>query len=343
MKAMSAQSSVVANRSVMPAQPGDDLGEVVDAAAAAQLPGVVHGGFEAQDVLALGVGLALEQPEADPEPGQAVLGVLDHDLLRGRAGRPVVMRPVLQAEQGPQGRDVQPGPGPVDNPVKQVFHLSAGAEQQVAAVLGLVDGVAVAEPAHALLGQVQAEAQARRIDPPVADLAQAPYSRRLRQGICDPGQALRIRDVSKAVALLNKPDPCRPGLRCDVLVPVEDHLRGERRVPGHLDRHMAPLGVHDVEAVVVDVGGLLRDVADHAGGFRAADLPHTRRRLGSQHQEHPRTGRRVSGQMLLGDLVLALPGPAVDHRDAIGLAPRLDAAGEPARHPHQVRIVQVVV
>ena len=47
--------------------------------------------------------------------------------------------------------------------------------------------------------------------------------------------------------------------------------------------------------------------------------------------------------MLLGDLVLALPGPAVDHRDAIGLAPRLDAAGEPARHPHQVRIVQVVV
>src|SRR5260370_35115592 len=88
MKAMSAQSSV------------DDLGEVVDAAAAAQLPGVVHGGLEAQDVLALGVGLALEQPEADAEPGQAVLGVLDHDLLRGRAGRPVVMRPVVQAEQG---------------------------------------------------------------------------------------------------------------------------------------------------------------------------------------------------------------------------------------------------
>jgi hypothetical protein len=86
----------------------------------------VHGGLEAQDVLALGVGLALEQPGADPEPGQAVLGVPGHDLLRGRASRPVVMRPVLAAEQGPQGRDVQPGPGPVDNPVKQVLHLSAG-------------------------------------------------------------------------------------------------------------------------------------------------------------------------------------------------------------------------
>src|SRR6266568_837511 len=110
---------------------GDDLGEVADAAAAAQFPGVADGGFEAQDVFALGAGLALEQPEADPEPGQAVLGVLDHDLLRGRAGRPVAVRPVLQAEQGPQGGDVQPGPGPVEDPVKQVFHLSAGPDSRL--------------------------------------------------------------------------------------------------------------------------------------------------------------------------------------------------------------------
>jgi len=34
---------------------GDDLGEVLQAAAAAQFPGVVHGGLQAQDVLALGV------------------------------------------------------------------------------------------------------------------------------------------------------------------------------------------------------------------------------------------------------------------------------------------------
>src|SRR5260221_4357355 len=64
MKAMSAQSRV------------DDLGEVVDAAAAAQFPGVVHGGLESPVVLALAVGLALEQPEAHPAPGQAGLGVL---------------------------------------------------------------------------------------------------------------------------------------------------------------------------------------------------------------------------------------------------------------------------
>src|SRR5262249_60053117 len=105
---------------------------------------------------------------------------------------------------------------------------------------GLVDGVAVAEPAQALLGQVQAEAQARGVDPPVADLAQAPYSRGLRQGICDLGQALRIRDLSKAVALLDEPDPSRRGRSRDVLVAVEDDLGRERRGARRQCRHLCP-------------------------------------------------------------------------------------------------------
>ena len=44
-------------------QPGDDLGEVVQAAAAAQLFGVVHDGLEAQHVLAFGVGLQRQSPK----------------------------------------------------------------------------------------------------------------------------------------------------------------------------------------------------------------------------------------------------------------------------------------
>ena len=48
-------------------------------------------------------------------------------------------------------------------------------------------------------------------------------------------------------------------------------------------------------------------------------------------------------QVLLGDQVLALPGLAVDHRDAVRVRPGLDPAGEPARHPHQVRVVQLLV
>src|ERR1019366_10748154 len=99
---------------------------------------------------------------------------------------------------------------------------------------------------------VQAEAQAGSVDPPVADLAQPPYSRVPRQGICDPGQALRIRDASKTVALLGEPDPRRPGRGRDVLVAVEDALRGKQRGPGKLDRHMAPPRGHDAGRGVVD-------------------------------------------------------------------------------------------
>jgi hypothetical protein len=42
----------------------------------------VHGGLETQHVLALGVGLDLEPPEGDPEPGEPIPWLLDHGLLR---------------------------------------------------------------------------------------------------------------------------------------------------------------------------------------------------------------------------------------------------------------------
>jgi hypothetical protein len=61
-------------------------------------------------------------------------------------------------------------------------------KEQVPAVLGLIHRVAVTESAALLVTEVQAEAQAGRIDPPVADPAQAPYSRLLRPGICDPAR-----------------------------------------------------------------------------------------------------------------------------------------------------------
>ena len=109
---------------------------------------------------------------------------------------------LLRAEQGPQGGHVQPGAGPIDDAVEHLLHLSAHFEYQVAAVLDLVDGVVVAEPAADLLVEVQPEAQAGGVDPPVADLAQAPYRRGLRQGVCDLSQACGVGDRGEAVALL---------------------------------------------------------------------------------------------------------------------------------------------
>ena len=51
----------------------------------------------------------------------------------------------------------------------------------------------------------------------------------------------------------------------------------------------------------------------------------------------------MGGQVRLGDAVLALPGLAEDNRHRVGRAPRLDPPGEPARHPHQVGVVQLGV
>ena len=83
-------------------------------------------------------------------------------------------------------------------------------------LLGLVDRVAVAEPAALLLGEVEPEAQARGVDPPIPHLGQAPYRRGPRQGVCDLGQASGVGDAGEAVALLDVADAGRPGRGGDV-------------------------------------------------------------------------------------------------------------------------------
>src|SRR6266702_2820233 len=184
-----------------------------------------------------------------PASRVTISGKRGRDLPRRQLWRAVPAGAFPGAEHGAQGRHVQPGASAVEQGIEDPVHLAAVAEQQVAAVFGLVDRVIVAEPADALLGQVQAEAQAGGVDPPVADLAQPPYYPGPGYGLCDLSQALRIRSTSKTVALLGEPDPGGAGGDGDVLVAVEDHLGGERRMPGHLDRHVSPLRVHDVERV----------------------------------------------------------------------------------------------
>ena len=162
------------------------------------------------------------------------------------------------------------------------------------------------------------------------------------QGVCDLSQPFGVADLCEAVALLRVADPRRVRCGRDVLVAVEHHLRTERRVAADLDRHMPPGRVDDVKRVVVDeLSGLLQ-VVDHA--LRVpVDLPHQRRRPSHQDQEHAHAHLRVLGQILLGDPMLALPGLAIDHRDAMRLSGRAESAGEPAREPHRVRVVQLLI
>ena len=93
-------------------------------------------------------------------------------------------------------------------------------DDQVAAVLELIDGEPVAESAAPLLVEIQPEAQARGVDPAPADLAQSPYSRILRQGICDPGQARRVGDRGEAVADLAECYPAASAWRATYSWPL---------------------------------------------------------------------------------------------------------------------------
>ena len=122
---------------------------------------------------------------------------------------------------------------------------------------------------------------------------------------------------------------------------VEDHLGAERRVAADLDRHVPPRRVADVKRVVVDELPSLLEVADHSRRG-PADLPHRRRRPAHEDQEHAGS-RLVLGQVLLGDLMLALTGLAIDHGNAVCLRGGPQAAGEPAREPHQVRVIQPLI
>jgi hypothetical protein len=168
---------------------------------------------------------------------------LDHDCLARRevaAGRAV--RAMPDAEERAQRGHVEPAAGAVDDAVEGTLHHGTGAKEQVAAAFDLVDRVAVDEAAAFLIAQVQREAEARAVDPAVDDLAEAPYRRGLRQGVCDLGQACGCVHPREAVSLLREADAGRLCLAGDVLMPVEDHLGAERRMAAHLDREVPQVG-----------------------------------------------------------------------------------------------------
>jgi hypothetical protein len=62
------------------------------------------------------------------------------------------------------------------------------------------------------------------------------------------------------------------------------------------------------------------------------ELAASGRRPGHEDQEHARA-RRVLGQVVLGDLMLALTGLTVDHRNAVRLRGRTVPPGEATGDP----------
>src|ERR1700694_3399576 len=110
------------------------------------------------------------------------------------------------------------------------------------------------KPALLLLVQVERETQAGGINPTLAGLTQPPYSPLLGQGVCDLCQASGVRDMSKTVSFLCKADAGLARLASHVLMTIQHHLGGERRMAADLDGDVAPVGIEDMERVMIDVG-----------------------------------------------------------------------------------------
>ncbi len=305
---------------------------------AVQLAGVMGDGLEAQHALALRIGLEGQLAEVELEHRQSVHRSARELRSDARLAVAAASGVAAFAEDGPDLAQVEMAAVAVQQVLEDLLHLVAAFEEQVAAVLDLEDGVVVAEAGALLVGEVQAEDEAGRVDPALDDLAQAPCGRRVGQGVCDPREGRRVGHGGEAVALFAEADP--RGLRGagDMLVPVEHDLRAEGWVPRHLDGEMPEMRVPDVERVVVDGGPLLCDLVDHPLR-RAAHLVHRSWRAGHQDEEDPGP-RPVRGEVLLCELVLAHAARALDDRHAIGLGPRSHPAGAAAGQTHEVGVVE---
>src|SRR3990172_4947162 len=109
-----------------------------------------------QDAFAFGVQFGRELPEMELENSQIVGRSLDHDF-EARLGTvlPMPLGSTFRPKDGLYSFDIQPGAGPIHQTLKELFHLATVPKEQVAAVLGLIDGIVVPKMGAFLRLQVQ--------------------------------------------------------------------------------------------------------------------------------------------------------------------------------------------
>ena len=102
-----------------------------------------------------------------------------------------------------------------------------------------------------------------------------------------------------------------------------------------LNGEVAPLGIEDMERIVVDIGHrpFWFDVVV------GTDVPH--RRLGPAHQNQKQALRDLGlCQVFFGQLMLTLPCLTMHKRNALGFRIPVKPTAKTARHAHEVCVVQ---
>src|SRR5215510_3849953 len=318
-------------------KPGHDRGEAFQDSAAAKFLTIVNHHLDTKHAFAFGIDLQSQLTEMQFEDRQVILRSLDHDFQSRRFAMAVPIGTGFDAEDRFQLFDIQARPRSVDQPLKDLFHLATAAKDEIAAVLDLVDRVVVVKPAALLFLQVQPKTQTGAVDPSLADLTQPPYRPGFGQGVCDLRQVFRFGNKGEAVPLLGERNPGVAALAGYILMAIQNDLRTEGRMAGHLDGDVPPIGIHDVEGIVVNKDLFRFKVTDDAAA-RSLNLP-----AGGHcpaDQDEKQAPRWIVLQMLFGDLMLALFTTAVDDRYTMSFSITTHPTAESSRHPHQVCVVQ---
>ena len=320
-----------------------DRGKTVDYLAASKVFCVVCDRLDSKYAFAFAINLDCEFSEMHFENRQVIVRSLDHEFEAGPfAACVAVGGTFLVAENSFERPYVERGAGAVDHAVEDLVHRASTREEKVAAIFSLVDRVAVVETASFLLGHIQGETEARGVNPTLADLDHAPYTAGGCHGLCDTGQACGAGNIGKTIALFCKGYIAAYCLTRHVLVAIE-HDRGvKRRVGAKIDGKMAPLGIHDVKRVVVDVG--IRDFIDNVWLSVVADAHFANRRRSPAGQDAENALKVwIRGKISLCNLLLAFASRALDQRDFSTFTMCAKPPCEASRETHQMRVFQFLL
>ncbi|MBU2611791.1 MAG: hypothetical protein KJ606_12730 [Chloroflexi bacterium] len=305
-------------------QAQNNLREIGQRAATVQFFGIVNDDLNAQNAFAFGVHLGGNLSKVELEDRQVILRSLDHDFAARFFFALAAGWTLFGPEDGLQGFDIEQATGAINGTLKDLLQLTPPQEEEITTVFFLIDRVVVMKAGLFLLGQIQRKAQASRVNPTLTHLAQTPYDVWRTQGVCDLRQSCAVGNLGETIAFLGKLDAFLSGLTSHVLMSIQDDLRAERRMTAHLDGDMSPIGVENVERVVVHIR-VLSGKVDYFATLGTLHIPNRRRRTSNQDQKYAdETG--IFWKIFLGNFVFPLSWRTINQRN-LDIVSELCASG----------------
>ena len=116
----------------------------------------MHNYFDAEDAFAFGIDLQCQLAIMHFEHRQIIRRCLDHDSVSPIAQFPAA-RTFPVSKDRLHAIQTQRNPRPVDERLENLFHRGSGLEQEIPAVLDLINGILILERTPLLFFQIEGE------------------------------------------------------------------------------------------------------------------------------------------------------------------------------------------